>query len=95
MKDTVENEYFLKQFFTLAIIMLISAFVLLVTVSGSIKSGYELSQETSNLIVSQIGKNGLNHVNKYGCDSVVAEFVQTNKWTDTWCFNHYRYLRLK
>jgi hypothetical protein len=56
---------------------------------------YTLSSDKKIEIKQEIGRSAYLVMIKYGCDKVIAEYIETDAWTDTWCYNQYKNLELK
>lgn len=53
---------------------------------------YKLSSVQKANLTEKIGSIGMANLEKTNCEQVVAEYLNTKKWTDVWCARHYRHI---
>lgn len=71
-------------------------FIYALSLNGnSDKTYYTLTSEQQRNIVKQVGLNGYKNVIKNRCLDVLAEKINTGKWSDSWCAGKYKHLDLK
>jgi hypothetical protein len=52
----------------------------------------KLSLRDSRGIIEQIGVESFEKLKAYHCETPIAIYIHTNKWTDNWCHNKYKHL---
>lgn len=55
---------------------------------------YTLTEPQKLAIKSQMTKKEFYIMEKYHCDKVIAKYITTGEWSDTWCYNKYKNLEL-
>lgn len=82
-----------------SLFVLLSIILLLLVVVIGVFSGlteekkqYNLTIDQQQKIAHQIGIKGYKVLIKNSCSSVIAEKIETGKWVDYWCAEHYNKL---
>lgn len=65
----------------------------LITSHNDVRVDEPLTTEQQIFIVREIGMKGLKESLKNNCYNAIKEKIQTGKWSDDWCYQHYRHTK--
>lgn len=65
----------------------------LVIFSSKSTINHELNEYQKNTVAYYLGLEGYRMLKNNGCDKPLAEYLNTGKWSDSWCASHYSHIK--